>query len=99
MAAYIAAEGLDFGMASAARYQDAMRSAGLVDVSTTSRNSWYRDAAKQELERLRGTLGTAAARIVGQDFVDQNIAIWSRMIPVLDSGEHCPTHLRARKPH
>lgn len=31
MAAYIAAEGLDFGMASAARYQDAMRSAGLVE--------------------------------------------------------------------
>lgn len=98
MAAYITAEGLDFGMASPARYQDAMCSAGFVDVSTTSRNAWYREAAKQELERLRGPLGTAAARIVGQEFVDQNIAVWLRMIPVLESGEHCPTHLRARKP-
>ena len=98
MAAYIAAEGLDFGMASPARYQDAMRSAGFVDVSTTSRNAWYREAARQELERLRGPVGAAAARIVGQEFVDQNIAVWSRMIPVLESGEHCPTHLRACKP-
>ncbi len=99
MSAYIAAEGLDFGMASALRYQDAMRSAGFVDVSTTSRNAWYRETARQELERLRGPLGAAAAGIVGRDFVEQNILIWSRMIPVLESGEHCPTHLRARKPH
>ena len=98
MAAYIAAEGLNFGMASPARYEDAMRSAGFKDVSTTSRNAWYRAAAQQELQRLRGPVGAAAARIVGQDFVDQNIAIWLRMIPVLESGEHCPTHLRALKP-
>jgi len=98
MAAYIAAEGLNFGMASPARYEDAMRSAGFRDVSTTSRNAWYRAAAQQELQRLRGPVGAAAARIVGQDFVDQNIAIWLRMIPVLESGEHCPTHLRALKP-
>jgi ubiquinone/menaquinone biosynthesis C-methylase UbiE len=98
MAAYIDAEGLNFGMASPARYEDAMRSAGFKEVSTTSRNSWYRDTARQELERLRGPVGAAAARSVGQDFVDQNITIWLRMIPVLASGEHCPTHLRARKP-
>ncbi len=98
MVAYIAAEGLDFGMASPSRYQDAMRNAGLVEVSATSRNAWYRQAARQELERLRGSVGAAAAAVVGQEFVDQNILVWSRMIPVLDSGEHCPTHLRARKP-
>jgi phosphoethanolamine N-methyltransferase len=98
MAAYIASEGLDFGMASPARYRDAMRSAGFGDISVTSRNAWYREAARQELERLRGAVGAAAARRVGQEFVDQNIGIWLRMIPVLDSGEHCPTHLRARKP-
>jgi len=98
MAAYIAAEGLDFGMATPARYHEAMTQAGFVEVSTTSRNLWYRGQARAELERLRGPVGAAAARIVGQDFVDQNIGIWSRMIPVLDTGEHCPTHLSARKP-
>lgn len=98
MADYIASEGLDFGMASPRRYQDALRNAGFVDISVTSRNAWYRDVARSELARLRGPVGAAAARVVGQAFVDENIGIWTRMIPVLDSGEHCPTHLRARKP-
>jgi len=98
MRSYIEAEGLDFGMASPARYLQAMRAAGFVEVSATSRNAWYRETARDELARLRGPLGAAAAKIVGQDFVDQNIAIWSRMVPVLESGEHCPTHLRARRP-
>jgi len=98
MAAYIAAEGLEFGMASPGHYRQAMQSAGFIEVSTDSRNAWYREVAKLELERLRGPLGAAAARIVGQEFVDHNILIWSRMVPVLESGEHCPTHLRARRP-
>jgi ubiquinone/menaquinone biosynthesis C-methylase UbiE len=98
MAEYIAAEGLDFGMATPQRYMQAMTAAGFVDCKTTSRNEWYRSRAREELERLKGAAGAAAAKVVGQPFVDQNIAIWSRMIPVLDSGEHCPTHLTARRP-
>lgn len=98
MAAYIAAEGLDFGMASPARYADAMTSAGFVAVRTVSRNQWYRAQAREELARLQGAAGQAVAKVVGADFVAHNIAIWSRMIPVLDSGEHCPTHLMAQKP-
>jgi len=98
MAAYLAAEGLDFGMASAARYEAAMAQAGFTAITVTSRNAWYRQTARAELERLRGEVGAAAAMVVGQAFVDHNIVIWERMIPVLDSGEHCPTHLRAQKP-
>ena len=98
MVDYIAAEGLDFGMASPGRYRDAMRQAGFADIQISSRNAWYREAARAELARLQGSVGDEAARIVGRDFVDHNIAIWTRMIPVLDTGEHCPTHLRGRKP-
>ena len=98
MAAYIAAEGLDFGMASPARYRAAMEGAGFTNVETISRNAWYRVTAREELARLCGADGAAAAAIVGADFVAQNAAIWERMIPVLDTGEHCPTHLRAQKP-
>ncbi len=98
MRSYIEAEGLEFGMASAARYQEAMRGAGFLEVSATSRNAWYRERARQELARLRGPPGAEAAKIVGQEFVDHNIAIWTLMLPVLESGEHCPTHLRALKP-
>ncbi len=98
MAAYIAAEGLDFGMASPARYVAAMQAAGFTDTATVSRNEWYRTQARDELARLRGPMGEAAAKVVGADFVAQNAGIWERMIPNLDTGEHCPTHLRARKP-
>jgi hypothetical protein len=98
MAAYIAAEGLDFGMATAARYEAAMLGAGFCHVETRSRNAWYRQQARVELARLQGADGDLAAAVVGRDFVDRNIGIWQRMIPVLDSGEHCPTHLAAQRP-
>lgn len=98
MADYIASEGLDFGMATPARYLAAMEAAGFADRTTTSRNAWYRQRAREELARLKGDIGMAAAKVVGQEFVDHNITIWSKIIPVLDSGEHCPTHLSARKP-
>lgn len=98
MADYIAAEGLDFGMATPRRYREAMQAAGFEDIRIRSRNEWYRQQARHELDRLRGEVGRAAARIVGAGFVERNIAVWERMIPVLDSGEHCPTHLSARKP-
>lgn len=98
MAEYIAAEGLDFGMATPARYGAAMMANGFGDIRIASRNAWYREEARREVARMKGDLGAQAAAIVGQDFVDHNIAIWERMIPVLDTGEHCPTHLAGRKP-
>lgn len=98
MAAYIAAEGLDFGMASPARYGDAMRKAGFEQIAIVSRNAWYREVAKAELDRLRGPLGAEVARELGADFVAHNVEIWERMVPVLEAGEHCPTHLKAQKP-
>lgn len=98
MKAYIVAEGLDFGMASPARYADAMRQAGFVDIRTTSRNAWYRDKARHELAAMQGPLYDEAAAALGREFVDHNIAIWAAMLPVLATGEHCPTHVRARKP-
>lgn len=98
MAAYIKSEGLDFGMASPARYRDALMAAGFVDVETRSRNDWYRQTARQELDRMRGPWRETAAAAVGPDFVDHNIEIWELMIRVLDTGEHCPTHIYGRKP-
>lgn len=98
MKAYIASEGLNFGMASPARYADAMKSAGFRNIETHSRNAWYRDKAHEELAMLKGPLYDEAIKTLGRKFVDHNIAIWVNMLPVLESGEHCPTHLRARKP-
>ncbi len=98
MQRYIAAEGLDFGMASPDRYEQALRAAGFVDVVLTSRHEWYLDVARHELEQMSGPWYEPAVVRFGQEFVDHNIDIWRAMIPVLATGEHRPTHLRARKP-
>ena len=98
MKEYIKAEGLDFGMASPARYRAALQDAGFAEIAITSRNAWYRDQARREVEAMRGPLYAQAAAELGRDFVDHNIEIWNRMLKVLDSGEHCPTHIRARRP-
>jgi SAM-dependent methyltransferase len=98
MAAYIKSEGLDFGMASPARYREALEAAGFVDIRIENRNVWYREEAERELERMKGPWRRDVEAELGVDFVQHNIGIWERMVPVLQSGEHCPTHLHARKP-
>ncbi|MCC0037925.1 MAG: methyltransferase domain-containing protein [Brucellaceae bacterium] len=98
MKAYLEAEGLSFNMASPARYRQMLQDAGFDAVSSDDRNPWYAQTARDELAKLRGPLGEAAAREVGRAYVDKNIATWQAMQTVLDSGEHRPTHLRASKP-
>lgn len=98
MKAYLEAEGLSFGMASARAYLAAMAEAGFVESRAESRNEWYREVARTELSRLKGTLHSAAVAAVGEAYVAKNIRTWTAMQKVLDSGEHCPTHLRGIKP-
>ncbi len=95
---YIAAEGLSFAMASPNKYRGAMEEAGFVDVATKSRNDWYRNRAREELALMTGALNAELCRVVGKAYVDKNIKTWTMMLKVLESGEHCPTHLYARKP-
>ncbi|WP_457580826.1 class I SAM-dependent methyltransferase [Ensifer canadensis] len=98
MKAYLAAEGLSFGMAPAQTYLAAMTAAGFADVHSVSRNAWYREVARIELSRLEGSLRADAVAAVGEAYVAKNIRTWTAMQKVLDSGEHCPTHLRGIKP-
>jgi SAM-dependent methyltransferase len=98
MAAYIAAEALDFGMASPARYERALLAAGFVDVELHNRNAWYCDVARDELDRLTGADHERFVAMLGADEVATQIRTWQAMVPVLESGEHCPHHLRARRP-
>jgi SAM-dependent methyltransferase len=95
---YIEAEGLSFGMASPTRYRQAMTRAGFTDISTVSRNAWYREEARRELNRLKTDLYEEAVMLTSKDFVEKNLRTWTAMQKVLDSGEHCPTHLSATRP-
>ena len=98
MAAYIAAEALDFGMASPARYERALAAAGFVDVELRNRNAWYREVARAELDRLTGPERDHFIEMLGAEEVEVQTRTWSAMVPVLESGEHCPHHFRARRP-
>ena len=98
MADYLAKEDLDFGMSSPATYEAALHAAGFTDVALVNRNPWYRGVAREELARLRGPERPEFEALVGADEIAAQIATWEAMVIVLDSGEHCPHHLRGRKP-
>lgn len=98
MQAYIEAEGLDFGLANAATYQDALENAGFTDIRIDDRNEWYRKEARRERDNLAGALFGDLSKAIGKDFLEHEIKVWDLMIIALDQGQHRPTHLRGRKP-
>ena len=98
MARYIALEELDFAMASPDRYRRALVAAGFEEAQTISRNAWYHAVALDELGILTGTRRAELEARFGAELIGQNVEIWQAMIKVLASGEHCPHHLRGRKP-
>lgn len=98
MQAYLVAEGLDFGLASAATYRRALQQAGFTDIDITDRNEWYRQQARVEREQMGGSLYRDLSTRVGSDFLDHEIDVWDKMIVALDQGQLRPTHLRGRKP-
>ena len=98
MTHYIACEALDFGMASPSIYRAALEEAGFVDVILVNRNPWYREVARVEFDRLAGPVGTRARAILGEAETLRQIRTWEAMLVVLATGEHCPHHLRGRRP-
>lgn len=98
MARYIELEGLDFAMASPARYEAALKGAGFVNVSLVDRNPWYTELSHRELDFLRSGSRADLERRHGAAFIAHQIEIWTAMVQVLESGEHCPHHLRGERP-
>jgi len=98
MSDYIRAEGLDFAMASPARYRQAIVEAGFVEVELVNRNRWYAKLAAEEAAWLRGPERASLSERYGKDFIDLQVTIWGKLVGVLDRGEHCPHHIRGRKP-
>lgn len=97
MTEYLRLEDLDFGMASPARYRAALAGAGFTDIALVNRNPWYREQARAELAQLTGPMRDRFDAILGVADIDAQISTWRAMIRVLESGEHCPHHFRARK--
>lgn len=98
MARYIELEGLDFAMASPARYEAALKGAGFVNVSLVNRNGWYAKEARREFDFLTGGNRADLERKHGAEVVGHMAEIWEALVLVLESGEHCPHHLRGQCP-
>lgn len=98
MRRYLELEGLDFGMASPARYRNSLTAAGFADVSLSNRNSWYRQVAREERAAFDGAGSSRYQAAIGAEGLAKMKQTWEAMIVVLDTGEHCPHHLRGRKP-
>ncbi len=98
MAHYIRCEDLDFAMASPGRYRRALEAAGFTDIRLVNRNPWYREQARAELARLTGPDRAKFEALIGAEAVAGQIRTWTAMVPVVESGEHCPHHFRGRKP-
>ena len=98
MTHYLRMEALEFAMASPQRYRAAMEGAGFAEVDLVNRNPWYAQVAAEELEELSGANRAAWQARHDTAFIDHQIEIWTAMVPVLSSGEHCPHHIRGRKP-
>ncbi|MBT8437994.1 MAG: methyltransferase domain-containing protein [Gammaproteobacteria bacterium] len=98
MKEYLVAEGLDFGLASAKTYLEALASAGFINIEIVDRNDWYRQQARRERDRMGGVLYDDLASKVGTEFLEHEIEVWDKMIIAIDQGQLRPTHLRGRKP-
>lgn len=98
MQAYLDAEGLDFGLASAKTYQQALENAGFAEIDLVDRNQWYQQEARTEREHMRGDLYDGLASSIGKEFLEHEIEVWDTMIVALDLGQLRPHHLRGRKP-
>ena len=98
MVEYIKSEDLDFAMASPATYEKAMREAGFEDVELVNRNPWYAEVAAEELAWLTGDERPGLEERHGKEFIGHQVETWTKMLRVLQKGEHCPHHIRGRKP-
>ena len=98
MQTYIDTEGLDFNLASAPAYRDALETAGFTDIQIVDRNDWYRQQARDEREQMAGAIYDGLASRIGEEFIRHEIDVWDTMIVAIDLGYLRPTHLRGRKP-
>jgi ubiquinone/menaquinone biosynthesis C-methylase UbiE len=98
MKGYLIAEGLDFGLASATHYLEALESAGFANVEIIDRNHWYKNLARAEHNRLSNELYSVIADTTGTEFIDHEIDVWEKMIIALDQGQLRPSHLRGQRP-
>ena len=95
---YLKLEDLGFEMASPNRYSRALMKAGFQNIFLSNRNGWYKQKAKQEVLDLSKLMRQEFEEISSKQYMDLTIKTWNAMIAVLETGEHCPHHIKCKKP-
>jgi phosphoethanolamine N-methyltransferase len=95
---YLELEDLGFEMASPRRYRTALELAGFENIVLDNRNRWYLEQAKKEVLTLSKLKRDRFEKISSKDYMDYTVKTWWAMIDVLETGEHCPHHIKCRKP-
>jgi len=98
MEEYIELEGLSMEMCSLQRYSSALDEAGFINIQINDRNLWYLELAKKELSDLKTVYREKLNQILGVEDAELTIKTWSKMVEVLEQGEHRPGHFYAEKP-
>ena len=97
MAHYLKLEDLGFDMASPRRYESALKLAGFKNILFENRNKWYLEQARNEILTLSQFKRKEFEAISSEKYMDLTVKTWKAMIKVLETGEHCPHHIRCRK--
>ena len=85
-------------MCSLQRYSNALNEAGFKNIQINDRNSWYLELAKKELSDLKTVYREKLNQILGVEDTELTIQTWTKMVEVIEQGEHRPGHFYAEKP-
>ena len=98
MLEYFRLEGITYNMASLAASRAALEAAGFIGVEVRNRNGWYRELARREARALAGEWYPLLVARLGAARAAHFVRNWQQLVLVLERGELCPAHLKARAP-
>lgn len=97
MERWLASVDLSFAMATPGETRRALEEAGFVEVDVRNRNEWFRKQSRQDLAQVEGPASEAIRKAWGAEGHERYVRRTRLRIEIVDSGELCPCHLRARK--
>lgn len=89
---------LSFKMATAGEMETALADAGLRDIKSRDRNSWYATVCANELAQIEGPLKQQVIGIVGEEIYSNWLSVRKGLSEAVTAGGLRPTHLRGFKP-
>ena len=90
--------GLTFRLESIEASAALVEACGFTDVEWRDRNAWYAQVIEDELSTLTGDNYPRLVERLGPEAAAQRLDSTTKKKAIVDGGELCPGHLRARKP-